>query len=142
MNPTSLESALKTWLTSAPTLASLTIHEATTAEEIPLDSQVIVAEVATIEQTLGPLYRATCSVTLRSPCLHIARGVHDATWHLLTDVLADTYRLEHQLNRALALAAAGYQFAGKSQIGGTITNTRDERSWLTTAEFTLGLRAL
>jgi hypothetical protein len=142
MNPTALESALKTWLLTVPGLTGLAIHEGTTGEDLPLDETVIVAEVASIEQTLGPLHRATCSVTLRSPALHVTSAQHATRWLTLSSALADHYRLEHEINRAAAMARAGFQYAGKSSVGGTITNTRDDRSWLTTSEFVMGIRAI
>jgi hypothetical protein len=142
MNPTALETALKGWLTKVPALTAYTVHEATTAEDIPLDDSVIVAEVASIEQTLGPLHRATCSVTLRTPALAVTRAQHAARWASVTAALQDDFSLAAELNRSAVMAGARFQFAGKSLVGGTITNTRDERSWLTSAEFTLGLRAI
>jgi hypothetical protein len=142
MNPLPIESALLARIAAIPALAGVTAHTGITADDIPLDESAIVVEVSQLENTLGPLWRATATVSLRSPALAVTRAQHDERWQAVMSSLSDRAFLDAGLAASAQLAAAKIEFAGTANPIGPVSMSTQDRAWLASVELVIGVRSV
>jgi len=135
-----IEQALCDWVTSIPGLTDTAAQPGITADELPAAAPVFVVELAQLENVLGPLYKASVTISLRSPALVTARATHAVLWETLVAALADKLWLERQFNRGAA--ASNLVFAGLADPHGPISHDVRDEFWRSDITLILGLRRI
>ncbi|WP_038168556.1 hypothetical protein [Verrucomicrobium sp. BvORR106] len=135
MNATAVEASLKEWLTREGVNNDAPIVMGLDVEEVPIDTQCVVAGCTDVEMVVGPLRKAQVSIVIASPMHTSTLAGHRALVARVADLVEDYD------NTSLATCVeeeAGAFLRGIFPKDGG--NDEENGRWLTAVPFIMGLQ--
>lgn len=135
MNASAVEAALKEWLTREGVSNDAPIVMGLDVEEVPIDTQCVVAGCTDVEFVVGPLRKAQVAIVVASPMHTTTLGQHRALVERVAELVEDYD------NTSLGVCVeeeAGAFLRGIAPKDGT--NEEEDGRWLTSVPFIVGLQ--
>jgi hypothetical protein len=135
MNATAIEAALKEWLTREGVSSDAPIIMGLDVEEVPIDTQCVIAGCTDVEFVVGPLRKAQASIVVASPMHTTTLAQHRGLVSAVADLVED---YDNTSLAACVSEEAGAILRGIAPKDGG--NDEENGRWLTSIPFIMGLQ--